>query len=124
MIWFSNLGCSALHKRGFAILTSEVEKGAREKKKEIKSHSLSLEHWLCCKTSHKGIIHTRLLRCRKCRNGHGGKATDTGLGWAHPIHHRAAVTHRHMHTQRQEEEKRKMQVLERTWEKAECSLEH
>lgn len=124
MIWFSNLGCSALRKRGFAIPTSNGEK-EQGGKKTPQNHRLRSEQWLCCRTSHKlqrGLwtIHSR---CKECRNWHRGRPTDTGLGWAHPIHHRAAVTHRHMHTQSQEE-KRKMQVLERRWEKAECSLEH
>lgn len=95
MIWFSNLGCSALHKRGFAIPTSkgEKEQGKKKKpkKKEIKSHRLSFEHWLCCKTSQKlqrglGMIHTRLLRREGCRNQHRAKTYGhwTGLGTSHP----------------------------------------
>lgn len=41
MIWFSNLGCSALHKWGFAIPTSKGEKGAGEKKKKATASDLS-----------------------------------------------------------------------------------
>lgn len=131
MIWFSNLGCLALHNGD---LLSPLPRGKRsqglKRKKEKKEKATGSDVSAGCAVK----PHTSWSEgCEESTPGYSGakragmdtgeKPTDTGAGWAHPIQHGAAVTHRHMHTQSQEE-KRKMQVLEETWEKAECSLEH
>lgn len=81
MIWFSNLGCSALRKRGFAIPTSNGEK-EQGGKKTPRNHRLRSEQWLCCRTSHKLQRGLRTIHSRAKSAG-----IDTGgdlrtLDWA------------------------------------------